>query len=246
MYGMVFEEIFKSTVREYGGDTVYVFIAMIVLSDQHGYIRETPASLARLVGKDIEAVKSAVANLCEPDPDSNSKEFDGRRIVSLTELTDGEENRGWLVVNKQKYAKLGSRHKRAALTTERSRKFRNKINDETLRNATQRSATRICHTDTDTDTKPSCASVDARFDAFWKAYPKRKSKGKALKAWKKLKPNDSLLADILQAIAKAVKSKDWQKDAGQFIPHPATWLNGRGWEDEYESTKNADIYSKAN
>jgi len=24
---------------------------------------------------------------------------------------------------------------------------------------------------------------------------------------------------------------DWRKDSGQFIPHPATWLNAKGWED---------------
>ena len=28
------------------------------------------------------------------------------------------------------------------------------------------------------------------------------------------------------------KSHDWTKDGGQFIPHAATWLNGKRWEDE--------------
>jgi hypothetical protein len=27
-------------------------------------------------------------------------------------------------------------------------------------------------------------------------------------------------------------SQQWTKDGGQFIPMPATWLNGRRWEDE--------------
>jgi hypothetical protein len=27
-------------------------------------------------------------------------------------------------------------------------------------------------------------------------------------------------------------SQQWTKDNGQFIPMPATWLNGRRWEDE--------------
>ena len=25
---------------------------------------------------------------------------------------------------------------------------------------------------------------------------------------------------------------DWEKDDGRFIPHPSTWLNAHGWEDE--------------
>jgi len=28
------------------------------------------------------------------------------------------------------------------------------------------------------------------------------------------------------------KSEQWTKDNGQYIPHAATWLNGRRWEDE--------------
>ena len=27
--------------------------------------------------------------------------------------------------------------------------------------------------------------------------------------------------------------KEWKKDGGKYIPHPATWLRARGWEDEY-------------
>ena len=30
-------------------------------------------------------------------------------------------------------------------------------------------------------------------------------------------------------------SKDWLEDDGKYIPHPATWLNAKGWEDEYGS-----------
>jgi len=156
MYGMIFEDIFGSTVMDFGGDTVYVFIALIVLSDEHGYVRMTPAALARRIGKDVENVKKALSNLSEPDPDSNSPDYDGRRIVSLSELTEGVENRGWLVVNKRAYRGIGTRHRRAALTTERSRKFRekngNKINDETQCNASQRSATQKRHTYTYTNT----------------------------------------------------------------------------------------------
>ncbi len=39
---------------------------------------------------------------------------------------------------------------------------------------------------------------------------------------------------MLIAIEKAKQTKDWQKDGGQYIPYPATWLNARGWEDEIE------------
>ena len=52
---------------------------------------------------------------------------------------------------------------------------------------------------------------------------------KALAAFQKVSvPVDVLLA----AIASQKKSPQWQKDNGQFIPHPATWLNGQRWEDQ--------------
>lgn len=70
------------------------------------------------------------------------------------------------------------------------------------------------------------------FEAFWTAYPKKKSKGQALSAWKKLRPDSSLQVVILKAIEAQKRSPDWQKDKGQYIPYPATWLNAMAWEDE--------------
>lgn len=72
-------------------------------------------------------------------------------------------------------------------------------------------------------------SADDSFATFWLQYPKKVAKPQALKAWRKQKPD---LATCLAALSAAKASDDWQKDKGRFIPHPATWLNGRRWEDE--------------
>lgn len=85
--------------------------------------------------------------------------------------------------------------------------------------------------------EPSCSllpseSVDGGFAAFWEQYPKKVAKPQAIKAWKKIKPAGQLLACLMAALEKQKASADWLKDAGQFIPHPASWLNGRRWEDE--------------
>jgi len=81
--------------------------------------------------------------------------------------------------------------------------------------------------------KESILSLASNFDIFWKVYPKKKSKGDAEKVFARIKPDEELLKIILAAIDQAKKSADWLKDDGQFIPHPATWLNHRCWEDEY-------------
>ena len=74
----------------------------------------------------------------------------------------------------------------------------------------------------------------ADFNIFWKAYPKKKSKGQAENTWNKIKPTVKLLALMLEGIERAKKSPDWKKENGAYIPHPSTWLNAKGWEDEVE------------
>lgn len=72
------------------------------------------------------------------------------------------------------------------------------------------------------------------FAEFWKAYPHKVGKGAAEKAWNKIRPSKSLVAEILQAVERAKKSAQWQKEGGRYIPNPATWLNQKRWEDELE------------
>jgi hypothetical protein len=80
------------------------------------------------------------------------------------------------------------------------------------------------------------------FAEFWSAYPKRKNRGQAEKAWQKLKPNEQLFAEILQGIERAKTSEFWRKESGRFIPFPATWLNAKGWLDEDEQTATIPRY----
>lgn len=70
------------------------------------------------------------------------------------------------------------------------------------------------------------------FERFWSAYPKKTAKQNALKVWVKLKPDDELIQHILSSLEQQKRSVQWTKDNGQYIPYPATWLNGRRWEDE--------------
>jgi hypothetical protein len=75
------------------------------------------------------------------------------------------------------------------------------------------------------------------FDDFWEAYPKKVGKTAAKRKWDHLKPDMNLKAKILRAVYAQKKSDQWAKDGGQFIPHPATWLNQGRWEDELINTR---------
>lgn len=75
------------------------------------------------------------------------------------------------------------------------------------------------------------------FDQFWSSYPKKVAKRKAELAWKKIKPSEHAL--IYADVQKRSASEDWRKNNGQFIPYPATYLNGERWKDQANTPSTA-------
>lgn len=70
------------------------------------------------------------------------------------------------------------------------------------------------------------------FDKFWNAYPRKVKRLSTEKAFIKINPNEELLIIILNSIEKFKKTEEWKKENGKYIPHPASWLNDKRWEDE--------------
>ena len=75
------------------------------------------------------------------------------------------------------------------------------------------------------------------FEVFWQAYPRKRNKGQAERVWQKINPGPELLKTMLDSIQQAKRSEQWKKNNGQYIPHPSTWLNAKGWEDEIDEEK---------
>lgn len=72
-----------------------------------------------------------------------------------------------------------------------------------------------------------------RFAGFWEFYRthcRGESKQAAIRAWDRLKPDDSLINRMGRALQHQIQSQDWQ--AGIGIPYASTWLNNLRWEDE--------------
>ncbi len=91
---------------------------------------------------------------------------------------------------------------------------------------------------TDPPADPKVHEFPPGFDRFWQAYPRKTAKPQAAKAFARLRPDEPLLLRMLAALALQRQSAQWQRDEGQFIPHPSTWLNGRRWEDELAAEQN--------
>jgi hypothetical protein len=86
---------------------------------------------------------------------------------------------------------------------------------------------------TKTHLEPRPNEQSHRFDEFWRAYPRRQAKGDALKAWKKAvkEHNQQMIITAARQYAESYAGDP------QFIPLPATWLNGQRWLDEKPKPK---------
>lgn len=73
---------------------------------------------------------------------------------------------------------------------------------------------------------------ETQFNEFYNQYPKKVKKQDVKKWFQKNKPSNELFSSMLHSLEQFRASKDWQKDGGQFIPYPSTWLNQKRWEDE--------------
>ncbi len=68
------------------------------------------------------------------------------------------------------------------------------------------------------------------FSLFWEAYPRKEAKQNAWKVFMKVRPDARLVSTMIAWLKLACESEQWQDKSK--IPHPATWLNQRRWEDD--------------
>ena len=76
--------------------------------------------------------------------------------------------------------------------------------------------------------KPKFKKTD--FDRFWELYPKKIGKEKCRNWFIAHKPKPELVDKMLETIKKFLDT-DWNCES-RFIPHPYTWLNRGGWDDQ--------------
>lgn len=79
--------------------------------------------------------------------------------------------------------------------------------------------------------KASGTASSEGFDDFWTAYPRKKNKPDALKAWQQTADVRPPTPELLLAVGEAVAEWRRQGRKPQYVPYPATWLRGMGWLD---------------
>lgn len=244
MYGKVFSSIYDGSL--YGNwQAIVTFQQMIVLCGPDGVVDMTPQALAARTSIPLEVIQAGIAVLEAPDQYSRTPDQGGRRIERL----DAHRPWGWQIVNYLKYRRLVcAAEKREAdrrRVAERRHEERSRAApqeaigcDEMRQDATpsdmSRTVAEVAQAEAEVEEenplrkRPDWENAFAR---FWSEYPRKTDRAKAFRAFQKLRPDEELLARMLEAIAGAKESDQWRREGGRFIPHATTWLRNERWND---------------
>ena len=142
-YTKLFSSIVTSTIWRESDHVRLVWVTMLALADQHGVIEASVPGLADMARVSRSLCEDALRVLSSPDPDSRTKDADGRRI----EECDG----GWKLINHRKYREKMSDADRRARRASYMRQYRRKadgVTDSvTDRNSMLLDVTEVAHTD---------------------------------------------------------------------------------------------------
>ncbi|AMQ28348.1 TPA: Vir protein [Legionella pneumophila] len=76
-------------------------------------------------------------------------------------------------------------------------------------------------------------SLSQAFEVFWDLYPLKKEKENAFEAFKKLKPSQNLVREIIARLTEQIQLSRQKRSEGVWMPawkYPANWLAQRCWE----------------
>lgn len=71
------------------------------------------------------------------------------------------------------------------------------------------------------------------FEEFWRTYPRHEDKKKAFSVWQKALKGGATADEIIAGAVRYAKYRAGEPE--QYTKHPATWLNGDCWENEYST-----------
>lgn len=115
-YTKLFNSILTSTIWTEDDRTRIVWITLLALADKNGEVQASVPGLARVAGVPVEDCRSAIIKFLSPDPDSRTKDDEGRRIEEI----DG----GWSLLNHAKYRDLASKEDSIRKNAERQARYR--------------------------------------------------------------------------------------------------------------------------
>ena len=121
MFVKIFQQIHDSSVAN---DYLLrlVFMDFLIMADRDGIVNKTQEAIARRTNVPLEIVNAQIDKLCSPDPDSNTPDHEGRRLLPLSP----DKSWGWVIVNYRLYRNIKSSDELRAQTRGRVARWREK------------------------------------------------------------------------------------------------------------------------
>jgi len=118
-YTKLFSSIVTSTIWMEDDKTRIVWITMLAVADKNGEVQGSIPGLARIAGVSVEDCRAAISKFLAPDPDSRTKDDEGRRIEEI----DG----GWVLLNYNKYRDMASKDEQREAEAKRKARYRERL-----------------------------------------------------------------------------------------------------------------------
>lgn len=87
------------------------------------------------------------------------------------------------------------------------------------------------------------SDLENRFATLWKMYPNKKGKPKAFTAYKKAVKSGVTDKEIQTGIENYLAEINAKGTLKDYIKHGSTWFNGKGWEDDYDTTPRQETFA---
>jgi hypothetical protein len=264
-WGKLYEKTFEGSM--YGGGPVLFAVwcyAIAHMRPPNGVVKLNPRPLADTIGCSVAEVEKAIEILCGPDPASDSKAMDGRRLLRVSTYEYQGVNyiqyrNGRCPHDRQEQNRLAQARRREKLKSvipdsqQESGLTLTVSPSRSRSNSEQYKPPHPPAGGASVDNFPSAADQRAagkirwnaiakdealrNFSRFWDAWPAHHRKVAKPQCWAKWKSRgcEEHAEAILTALEVAKVSMDWTKNGGEFIPAPLVWLNQQRWEAPQEA-----------
>jgi hypothetical protein len=244
-YTKLFSSIVASTIWREDDKTRIVWITMLALSDQDGFVEGSIPGLADLARVTVADCEQAIKKLQQPDKYSRTPDHDGRRI----EVIDG----GWFIVNRAKYRDKNWQAEKVERHREANRRYYERRKTQKPDANSDNSYPKVSESDRVGDKKEKEKEKEepktlaqltlSDCETIYGAYPRKVGKAAAVRAIQKA------IARLVEGeyggksltVAEAIAGLRnrvimfAQAPAGRkakFTPHAATWFNRSSYLDD--------------
>lgn len=236
-YTKLFRSIAASTIVSEPLATRWLWVTMLSQADKAGKVYASIPGLARIANITLVECEEGLRCFQSPDPYSRTAEHEGRRVEAI----DG----GWRLLNHAKYDAMRNEAERREKKREWDRKNRPSGHARAKASESEQSDASPAQSDETRQSGPIShipylkeqeqkqnhvqpVAARSRFAEFWAAYPNKKGKQEAEKAWGKRKL-DARCDDLTAHVALMLAQDDgWQRG---YVPMGSTYINQARWED---------------